>query len=91
MILVVQLPHIADVSADVLLMVLFLVCLRELCFLGFVPHPVVVLGPLASWVEVVLEETDLRVVIEDLLSLCFCQGILVVLQILLVVMHRIEA
>jgi hypothetical protein len=73
MILVVQLPNISDVPTDVFLMVLSLVRFRELSILGFVPHPVVVLGPFASWVEVVLEETDLRIVIKDLLSLCIRQ------------------
>ena len=73
MILVVQLPHISDVPADILLMVLSLVRFRELTFRSLVPHPVVFFSPLASWVEVVLEETDLRIVIEDLLSLCIGQ------------------
>jgi hypothetical protein len=74
MILVVHFPHISDVLADIFLMILSLVRVSKLSgFRGAIPHPVVILGPLAPWVEVVFEEADLRILIADLLTLQFRQ------------------
>jgi len=74
-VLVVHLPHVADVAADVLLPVLSLVSLvRQLILKGVVPHPVIILSPFTSRIEIFLEEADLRVLIDKFISLGLRKG-----------------